>query len=412
LPRFSHRTAHVFLTVLLLLAAGGGPSAAVDVSLQLLPEHQRHADRVRDAATEAIARYSEWFGPPPFERLIVESVRTGAPAADQRGHVVVPLRWLQPTRSLLMEADVARAIARQWWGVGITMPDRFLADGIAEYAQARALERIYDRRLQRLAYSTYERRFFGDLVPWAIRALRLERVTTGIGRDDYRRHPDVDVRAADPALQRAQAAKVAAALMTLERYIGWPALQRGLSLAAERYRGTRMTAEDFARTMGDASDRDLSWFFDPVFNGETNWDYAVESVATETLANTSCGAGPCVRSTVIVRRNGNTAFTGTSHQPSGGFEAGRAIEIELEFADGQRMNERWDGRAETRTLVYDAPSPLIRATVDPRDVLALDLRRLNNSQSTTPGSPGALAAWTARWTIWFQDLLLTQSILF
>jgi hypothetical protein len=400
------------LTVLLLLAGGGGSSAAVDVTLQLLPEHQAHAERLRDAANEAITQYTEWFGPPPFERLTIESARVGASTPDRPGHVVVALRWLQPSRSLLMEASLARAIARQWWGVGITMPDRFLADGIAEYAQARTLERIYDRRHQRLAYSTYEARFFGGLVPWAVRALRLDRTTTGIGRGDYRRQPDVDVRLTDAALQPAQAAKIAAALMTLERYIGWPAVQRGLSLAVERYRGASMSAEDFARTMGDASDRDLSWFFNPLFTGSSHWDYAVEAIGIEVVGNSSCGSGPCVRSTVIVRRNGNSAFTGTSHPPSGGFESGRAIEIELQFADGRVLTERWDGRAETRTLVYDAPTPVIRATVDPRDVLSLDLHRLNNTRTTTAGPQGGLIAWTARWTIWLQDLLLTQSMLF
>lgn len=406
-------TARAFVTVLMLVLAGGAtPRAAADVQLQLRPEHQRQGERVRDAADEAIAQYTAWFGAPPFEGLIVESVPAGSPAADRRGHAVVPMHWLQPARSLLLEAEVARAIARQWWGIGVTMPDRLLADGIAEYAQARTLEQIYDRRHRRPAYSTYEVRYFGGLVPWAIRALRLERASAGIGLHEYRRYPDVDVRTDDPALRRAQAAKVAAALVTLERYIGWPSLQRGLSLAIERYRGRTMTAGDFAHAVGDGSNRDLSWFFSPLFNGPSQWDYAIESIGAEPLGNTTCGSGPCVRSTVVVRRNGNIAFTGTSQQPVGDFQSGRAVEIALDFADGQTVTERWDGRAETRTLVYDAPSRVIRAAVDPRAVLALDFRRLNNTRSIAAGSQAGLVSWTARWMIWFQDLLITQSALF
>ena len=63
---------------------------------------------------------------------------------------------------------------------------------------------------------------------------------------------NVDLREADPSLRDARSAKVAAALLTLERYIGWPALQRGLSLASERFRGRTMSTDDFARTIGDA----------------------------------------------------------------------------------------------------------------------------------------------------------------
>jgi len=400
-------------TVVLLLAGSPHLHAAADVALQLRAEHQRHASRIDDAVTEAIALCTEWFGAPPFDRLTVASAPAGsAPISNRPGHVVVPMHWLQPSRSLLLEADVVRAVIRQWWGVGVTVPDRFLADGIAEYAHARVLERIYDRRFQREAYSTYEMRFFGGLVPWAIRALRLDRATAVITQGEYRRHADVDVRSTDTDLRRAQAAKVAAALITLERYIGWPALQRGFSLAAERHRGTAMTAADFAQAVSDASDRDLSWFFTPVFSGPSRWDYAVESMATDVLRNTTCGSSPCVRSTVTVQRYGNTPFTGTSQEPAGGFQAGRAVEIELQFADGQIVSERWDGRSETRQLVYDAPSPVIRATVDPRDVIALDLQRLNNSRSTDEAASSGRLSWTARWTIWLQDLLMTQAVLY
>ncbi len=94
-----------------------------------------------------------------------------------------------------------------------------------------------------------------------------------------------------PELRAARAAKIAAGLLTLERYIGWPALQRGLSLAVERYRGRSMSADDFARTIGDAADRDLSWFFDPLFKSTATWDYAVTSIATEARPGTNCGSG-------------------------------------------------------------------------------------------------------------------------
>lgn len=408
-----NRPPRALLIVLWLLAGGADSGAAAEISLQLRPEHQRHAERVREAASEAIALCTEWFGAAPFERLTVESAPAGSPSiGDRPGHIVVPVHWLQPSRSLMLEADVTRAVVRQWWGVGITLPDRFLTDGIAEYAHTRMLERIYDRRFQRETYSTYELRLFGGLVPWAIRALRLDRATAVVTLGEYRRYPDVDVRSTDASLRRVQAAKVAAALITLERYIGWPALHRGFSLAAQRYRGKTMTAADFAQAVSDASDRDLSWFFTPVFNGPSHWDYAVASMTTEALANSTCGSARCVRSTVVVQRNGNTPFTGTAQEPSGGFQSGRAVEIELQFADGQVVSERWDGRSETRQLVYDAPSGVIRATVDPRQVLALDLRRLNNSRSTSVDASGGRLSWTARWTIWLQDLLMTHAVLY
>lgn len=413
LPRSSRRTGLAIATAIVLVLASAHAAAPV-VVLQLHGDQQRLAPRIQAAAEDILAQYAEWFGAPPFERLILQTVPHQQPApADQPGHVVVPTHWLQPERSLLMEADIARALARQWWGVSVRIDEPFLADGLAEYAQSRAVERLYDQRHQREAYTTYEARYFGGLLPWAIRALRLDRATAGVNRGAYRRVPDVDVRSAEPGLRAARAAKMATALITLERYIGWPALQRGLALAADRHRGRTMTAPDFARAMSDAADRDLSWFFDPLFQGPSRWGYAVESIATTPEPNIRCGDVPCVRSTVVVRRDGNTPFPGTSHQPVGDFESGRAIEVALEFASGEKVIERWDGRAETREFIFDAASPVVRATVDPRHVLMMDLRQANNRRSTEaePTDPG-LTSWAARWAIWLQDLLLTQAFLY
>ena len=405
------------VTLLLVLSAaverGSGATAPLDISVRLDADHRRHEARILDAATEAVSQYSEWFGPPPFDRLAIATIASGLePPPQAPGQATVAAHWLQPERSMSLEAAVARAVATQWWGVSIAIPAQSLSDGIAEYAQSRTLERIYDRRHQRLAYSTYEVRYFGGLVPWAIRALRLDRQTAGIGRGTYRRHPDVDLRDGDPSLRAARSAKVAAALLTLERYIGWPALQRGLSLAAERYRGRAMSTDDFARTIGDASDRDLSWFFNPLFNDQSRWDYAVASLATEPRRDTPCGAAPCIRSTIVVERLGNAMFSGTAHPPSEGFESGRAIEIEMDFADGQKVIERWDGRAPSKTIVFDGPSPVTRASIDPRDVLALDLTRLNNTRTAPAVDSSALMTWSARWTVWLQDLLLTHAFFY
>ena len=416
LSAFSSGVARAICTTLLLLTVAFDRAtfgAAIEINLQLHPDHRRHEARIRDAAGEAINQYVEWFGPAPFESLTVETAPPGAPpSADRAGSIALRPHWLQPDRSLLLEAEIARATARQWWGGAVTMADQSLADGIAEYAQSRTVERIYDRRHQRMSYSTYETRYFGGLVPWAIRALRLDRRTAGVGRSGYRHHADVDLRGTAPELKAARAAKIAAGLLTLERYIGWPALQRGLSLAVERYRGRSMSADDFARTIGDAADRDLSWFFNPLFKSTATWDYAVTSISTEARPASNCGEASCVRSTVVIERLGDAMFTGTVHQPSGDFESGRAVEIDVEFADGQKAQERWDGRAASKTLTFDGPSPVTRAAIDPREVLAMDLYRQNNTRSVAIVDTTTPASWSVRWTIWLQDLLLTHALLY
>ncbi len=388
--------------------------ATCELRVWLQPDHAAHADRIADAAREALDQYSAWFTPYPYDRLTIVDVPWQSPevAAGTAGVVLIRARWLQPERSLTLEAQVARGIARQWWGTLVTMPDRYLADGLAEYAHSRTLERIFDRRHQRINYSLLETRWFGGLVPWAIRAARLDRQTTGINRPVFRRNPAIDLSDRSAAARPAQMAKSAAAITTLERYLGWPALQRGLSAAARRYAGQSMTAAMFFEILGDAADRELSWFVDQAFGQSSTYDYAIADLTSVADATGTCGAGPCYRTTVVLKRLGEAVFAGTSLPPVGPFESGRALEIEVRFADGQRSEDHWDGRAAEKTLVYHGPAPATAARIDPAGILLLDVNRLNNSRTLAPASPAASLSWSVRWTTWLQDLLLSSAVFF
>ena len=395
----------------LVLASG----ARCELRLVLQRDHVAHAARIADAARESLDLYSEWFAPYPLDHLTIVDLPWQAPAPEpsQPGEVWIRARWLQPERSLTLESQVARGIARQWWGESVRMPARFLADGLAEYAQSRVVERIFDRRHQRMSYSLQELRLFDGFVPWAIRALRLDRQTSGIGRPLLRRNPLVDANSGSPeAVRAAQTAKAAAAFATLERYIGWPALQRGLSAAARSFAGRTMSPEQFYATVGAAADRDLSWFFEQAFGRPALFDFAVTDLSSVPGEGADCATAACYRTTVVVSRLGEGLFTGTSLLPVGDFEAGRAIEVKLTFGDGSEVVEHWDGRRPSKTLVYHGPAPAVAAVVDPANKLLLDVNRLNNFRTLASPDPVAVLPWSARWTIWLQDLVLSYAFLF
>ena len=207
-------------------------------------------------------------------------------------------------------------------------------------------------------------------------------------------------------------AKAAAAFTTLERYIGWPALHRGLSAAARNFAGREMPPDQFYATVGAAADRDLSWFFEQAFGRPALFDFAVTDLSSAPGEAADCGPSACYRTTIIVSRLGEGLFTGTSLLPVGEFEAGRAIEVELTFADGYEVVEHWDGRLPSKTLVYHGPAPAVSAVVDPANKLLLDVNRLNNFRTLSPPDTAAVLPWSARWTIWLQDLVLSYAFLF
>ncbi len=257
-------------------------------------------------------------------------------------------------------------------------------------------------------YSLYEVRELGGFVPWAIRALRLDRDTTGLDRSAFRRQPTVPMNDA-AGTRRARTAKSATALATLERYLGWPVMQRGLSLAVRRFAGQDMTIQQLFATMGDAANRNLSWFVEQAFGSTAVFDFAVAELSSDPADAGKCGAGRCFQTTVVVQRVGDALFTGTSQLPVGEFESGRALEIRVLFSDGQEVIERWDGRARSKTFVYLGPSPAVSAQIDPNRTLLLDLNRLNDGRTLQPAPFSVTLPWSVRWTVWLQDLLLTYA---
>ncbi len=166
-----------------------------------------------------------------------------------------------------------------------------------------------------------------------------------------------------------------------------------------------MSTQEFSATLGDAADRDLSWFFDEAFGKRTSYDYAVDELSSVEEAGS-------YRTTVVVARHGDALFTGTSQPPVGAFESGRALEIHVAFADGQTSVEHWDGRAAEKTLVFHGPAPATAASIDPGRILLLDLHAINNSRARVPAPAAASLPWSVRWTTWLQDALLSSAFFF
>ena len=64
--------------------------------------------------------------------------------------------------------------------------------------------------------------------------------------------------------------KTALWLHTLERYLGWPVLQRILSTYFARYAFQHPRPQDFFDVANEVSGRDLTWYFDQVYRGSAD----------------------------------------------------------------------------------------------------------------------------------------------
>lgn len=377
-PRYVERTRRI-----------EGEPHAVDVRVLLQPEHAAQAERLLDAAVDALAQHRRWLSPYPGDYLTMIDTGWRDATGDRAypGLITFATRWLVPSTVLAPEAAVVRGISGQWWGGVVSIePEEGpeLADALKDYFSGLIVEHLFDVRHQRLAYSTFERTYFGGLIPWTWRDVRVSRASA------YR-------------------TRGARGFATLERYLGAPVLQRALAAVVDRHTDRRISGGEFFQVAGDAAGQDLRWFEAAVFARADSFDYAIGSVVT--VPDATCDAAPCFRTNVISERRGDGQFTGTSTPPVGPYESGRAIVVSVAFADGQAAAETWDGRALTKSMDFRSRAPAVSARVDPDRMLLLDVAQTNNSWTSTPRAASASARWSVIWAVWLQDLLLSYASL-
>ena len=375
------------------------------IAIDVILDQGNHAvaTRVMSAASGAFATLAPILGPLPDSSITILDRAAAARRASASAIVLdaIPV-WTTP-QGMAVELDTARAVVRRYWTTAAdlrALPDWFV-DGLVEYWARRCVTPIFRRVNLGTGYAMLEMRFFGRLVPEVVR-IRLEPDQDGEPIDSFRRRPHVDVVSQMPDERRALAGKALLTIATLERWLGPPAFDGVLAELARASRRRQVTLDDVFVVISGASGEDVSWLRDQALRSTATFDYAVRSLDSQPLASG-------YRTTVIVERRGEAMFAGTNAPQVGPFESGVGLALRVAFADGERIDDRWDGRDLRRTFVYDAPAPAVAAEIDPDAVLALDLNRTNNGATTRPRSVTAATRWSALWAQWLEHLLLTWS---
>ena len=76
--------------------------------------------------------------------------------------------------------------------------------------------------------------------------------------------------------------------------------------------------------------------------------------------------------------------------------------VEIEFEDGSRTIEKWDGRDRWIRYAYERATRVTRVRVDPSHDLVLDIDRTNNSWLHESQADAASTKWASKWMLWVQ----------
>ena len=339
-------------------------------------------DRVTQATTESQRLYRDWLGRSP----------------GNQQNLPLALPWHTADSAMEIESLVAYRVATQYWNEPATDPS--VARGLSWYLQSRVVEHLFNLGYAVPAHSTESLRLFGGFVPVSFPTLRLSR-WRGLDVDARQRRRPSDVDAG--------AVRAALAFASLERYLSWPVLQGALAVLA-READVALTAERANAVISAAAGQDLTWFFDLAFDANQRVEYGIARFVTAP-ATENCASTPCFTTQVTLQRMGNAAFTGTSRNRVGDYEAGHGVVLQVQFDDGQATTTTWDGRDETRVFEFESSTPAAIVQLDPDGALLLDPQTQDHRRVRHAGTNVPIAKWIARWSVWLQHAMMSYAML-
>jgi aminopeptidase N len=368
----------------------------VEMRLLLQPEHAEQEQRHFDATAACLRYYGEWFGAYPYGYVTIvdPAYQSGSGGMEYPTLFTAGSRWIAPRAVTQPESVTVHEAGHQFW-YGIVASDEFehawMDEGLNTFSTARAIDRAFNPNF-------HAQRYFGGFIPWVFYDIPVSRETDGNRLTGYRAVAETDAQSTPTFRYWPGSAgaitynKTALWLNTLERYLGWDRLQKGMSTYFERWKFRHPKPDDFFQALNEASGQDLTWFLGEAYQGSNVFDYSLQEFTSEAIGAGPSAAGARYRTTVVAQRLGEAIFP---------------VEVVTTFRGGNQVTERWDGRERRRIYVYERRERAVTAQVDPGRVLLLDVNYTNNSRTLEPRTDEATLKWSLKWMIWLQDLMLT-----
>jgi peptidase M1-like protein len=358
-----------------------GSMGPVKLNIMMQPAHVNQEERHALILKQTMDRFDRWYGPYPYKTLTLVDPEAGSAAEGMEYPTFITggTSWFMPKGIYLPELVVEHEFGHQYWyGMVATneFEDAWMDEGINSYTELKIMDDVLgprtsifnflgitlgERELQRLSYLQP-----ADLDPIA---------QNGWEYVNYSSYGGITY------------GKTAVALLTLESVIGEQTMQQAMHTYFMRYRFTHPTKEDFLKTIEEVSGKDLRWYFNQAIYGTQVLDYEVLKVTSTPVdwykENLKEKKGETqYQSDVVIHRKGEFVFP---------------VTIAVEFDNGDKVRERWDGQARWTRYSYQKNAKVSSVEIDPDHTIELDRNDFNNSHLAEPNEK-ATRKLTNYWT--------------
>jgi len=404
-----------------------GKSQDVEIRALIQKDHASMGARYLKAAEIAVAWFQDQYGDYPYPNLTVVDPRRGASGAGGMEYPTLITAWGAyglPEGVRALEMVIMHEFGHNYWYHLVAsneFEEAWLDEGINTFSEMQILADTYGEA--------------GSMIDlWGLRIS-----DTPIQRMSYIAQPGLD-----PVLQPAwkyysgnnyasmSYNKPGLMLLTLQNLVGRETMNRILRTWFERWQFKHPRSTDFIAIANEISGQNLDWFFDQALRSTAVLDYSVSEIGSREVKKAggfdffpadSAAAGPFADTLAADGSAPDTAAMGEKADPDSGQKAAQEkklytstvkvrrlgefvfpVELQMIFADGDTVNEKWDGVERWHKFSVTRPARLLSAAIDPENKILLDVQLTNNSRTLESSSRG-INKLTARILFWSQFIM-------
>lgn len=317
----------------------------VRIKLYLDPNSRKFRDRYLNAAKNALARYSEWYGAYPYSTLsvVVPPAGAGGAAGMEYPTLVTAGEAGSENSGSNLERVLVHEIGHQYW-YGMVATNEFeeawLDEGFTSYTEDKLMEKEYGVSPNLPVEASY------ITSPASLRQTSW----------DYRNSGQY----AENVYMRGKLV-----LVGIEKQIGEKMMKRVMKAYFNRWKFKHPATPDFQQTLERVTGKKWNGYFETFVNTGMMVDYAVESVGSQAIVQNGAKA---YESTARVIRHG------ASYSP---------IPVVFHFTDGTSVKKTISNATPVSDYRMVYAYPVEWVAIDPDYSVVLENKHINNFMKAT-----------------------------
>ncbi len=369
----------------------------VEVRVYHRPAQRGFARRHLAAGIGAIEQFSALLMPYPWPIMSVIDPPVGADGAAGMEYPTLVTTggdsWWARDGVRIPELVTIHEIGHNWFQGMLASneaEEAWLDEGVNNWADAEVMARLWGGR--------------ADVVDWLGISLEIHRATRSFAMSGARVPSPIQTVSWEfvdfDGYGDATYSKTQLALKTLENLVGQQRFLDAMRGYATQWAFKHPTGRDLFAAIEAGVGEDLGWFWGPVFQGTGGVDFVIRTVDCQPRrgARGVFGAGESRKEVVEVESTGTYRCEVVIANQG---EVAIPVDLELRFADGTSLRQRWDHRGAGRWKRFEVErsSPIVEVVIDPDGQVLLAEHVLDDRLRTHPDSHASWRA-AARLTFW------------